>query len=55
MTAFVVGAVGGLVCYGMGFYIGRLYGHEDIRKQREEMGIDEEPNEQDEWDKIWKG
>jgi hypothetical protein len=46
-------AIAALACYGMGFYIGKLYAEQKIHEQREEMGIDDY-KEVDPYDVFYK-
>ena len=39
--------------YSIGLYIGRLYGRDEVLKEREELGLDNEP--EDEWEQLFKG
>ena len=48
----VIGAAFGLSCYIAGIIVGRLQAEDDIKKKREEMGLDVEP---DDWDKLYNG
>ena len=47
-----IGAVFGLGCYIVGIIVGRLQAEEELKKKREEMGLDIEP---DDWDKFYNG
>lgn len=53
MIFVAVCAIAALVFYGIGFYIGRLFGREEIIEKRQEMGIDEE-KEEDPYDVFYK-
>jgi hypothetical protein len=46
-------AIAALACYGMGFYIGKLYAEQKIHEQRKEMQIDED-KEVDLLDELFK-
>ena len=48
----IIGAAFGLSCYIAGIIVGRLQAEDDIKKKREEMGLDAEP---DDWDKLYNG
>lgn len=51
MKLIVLFMVVALSSYGIGIFIGRLYGYEEVMKKRKELGLDEED---DEWDKNYK-
>lgn len=43
-----------LASYIFGYHIGKLTAEEDIRRKRDEMGIDDEENKEDsEWNTLW--
>jgi membrane protein DedA with SNARE-associated domain len=46
-------AIAALIFYGIGFYIGRLFGQEEIMEKRQEMDIDVE-KEEDPYDLFYK-
>ena len=54
MIFVAICALAALIFYGMGFYIGRLFGQEEIIKKRQEMGFDEEKEEEDPYDVFFK-
>lgn len=47
MIFVVLCIIAALACYGMGFYIGKLYAEDKIKKARKEMGLDEESDPYD--------
>ena len=40
----------GLVCYGMGVFVGKAYAEQELQRKRDEMQIDEE----DPYDELFK-
>ena len=52
MKGLIIGSIYGMVCYVTGLIVGKMRAEEDIRKKRDELGLDEEPG--DGWDELFK-
>lgn len=52
MKGLIIGSIYGMVCYVTGLIVGKMRAEEDIRKKRDELGLDEESS--DGWDELFK-
>lgn len=52
MIIVIAAIIIALACYLMGFCIGKYTAEEDIRRKRDEMAIDEDP--EDPWNELFK-